>query len=393
MDLGPEFRLFCLALRRPQSADDVQEMRRLAAAVEHWDFIVRGARRHRLAPVVLAGLQACHSPHLPEPVVAELRRLGAAAALRSLRQVAEAGRLYRLCAAAGIRVLVVKGVALSAQLYGEQGLRSARDIDLLVGPDQVHEAHEALVQAGYRPAANLASPRQRAAYLHWIKEVEFIHPVTGELVELHHRLADNPDLLAVDFASLWNEREEVVLGDQSVATLPRHRLPLYLCVHGASHGWARLLWLVDFVTALRQSDGVDAVIASADACGLRWPVLHALALGREWLGLPVEDARLAAFGNSPQGRRLAWLLRRLYSPRDWYAVPAAGSWKRALRDSLWERLYRFALKSDWRYRTNELKKDWFSPADREIVPLPEEMSWLYPLVRPWGWLLRRLSLP
>ena len=59
---------------------------------------------------------------------------------------------------------------------------------------------------------------------------------------------------------------------------------------------------------------------------------------------------------------------------------------------MWERLYRFSLKSDWRYRMSQLEREWFSPADRDVVPLPDRLSWLYPLIRPWGWLIRRLSL-
>ena len=134
MNLGSEFRLFCLALRRPQSPDDLGEMRGLAAGIADWEVIVHGARRHGVAPFVLAGLEACGSK-LPAEVVAELRRLNVAGARRSLTQVVEFGRLGRLFAGAGIRLLVLKGVVLSAQLYGVPGLRAPRDIDLLVDPD------------------------------------------------------------------------------------------------------------------------------------------------------------------------------------------------------------------------------------------------------------------
>ena len=114
---------------------------------------------------------------------------------------------------------------------------------------------------------NLHSPGQHAAFLQWVKEIDYSTPQTGSVVELHHRITDNPNLLAIDFATLWNEREEVRLGDFAVATLPRHSLPLYLCVHGAVHGWTRLDWLMDFAAALRQAESIDAVAAAADAWG------------------------------------------------------------------------------------------------------------------------------
>ncbi len=165
MNLGPEFRLFCLALRQPPCAgdvraDDLAEMRRLAAAGPRWDALVRGARRHRVAAAVLRGLQACGTPHLPDDIANRLRMLSVANARRSLAQVAELRRLAQLFAAAGVRVLVLKGAALAAQLYGDAGARVARDIDLLVDPDQFACAQDVLAAAGYRQRPDLRSPRQ-----------------------------------------------------------------------------------------------------------------------------------------------------------------------------------------------------------------------------------------
>ena len=388
MELGPEFRLFCLALRRPQSADDFAEMRRFAAGLVHWDVIVAGARRHRVASLVLAGLRACDPPHLPAGVLDELNRVSLANARRSLVQAAEIGRLCQIFADAAIPILALKGEALSVQLYGEIGWRTARDIDLLVDPNQFGQAQDVLIEAGYRRRSKARSPRQETAYLRLIKEVEFMHAATGGLVELHHRLTANPYLLPVDFAELWKEREEVQLGDRCIATLPRHRLPLYLCAHGADHAWARLQWLVDFAAAVQQSQGVEPMIEAANAVELKRVLLHALALSHESLGLTVEKRWLVAHRISAPGRRLDWLLARQYAAADWHdAAP-----KRALRYAFWERLYRLSLKPNWRYRATQLQQDWFCPADWDSVPLPEVLTWLYPFVRPWGWLLRRQSL-
>jgi len=389
MDLGPQFRLFCLALRRPQSDDDLRQMRELAARLEDWKPIVLGARRHRVASLALMGLRACDSPHLPAEMLAELNRLSFVAARRSLAQGAEVRRLCTLFSEAGVRVLVLKGVALSVQLYGEPGRRQARDIDLLVDPEQVLQAQNVLAKAGYKQRQSFSSTRQRATYLRFVKEIEFAHESNGQLVELHHRLTDNPNLLPLEFASLWNEREEVPLAGGAVSTLPRRHLPLYLCVHGDDHAWSRLQWLVDFASALSQSQVIDDLVETADAGGLRWPFLHAVMLAHDWLGLPIDDFQVAAYRNHVQVQRLDYLLTRLYSPADWYEEAPSGSWKRLLRHSLWERLYRFSLKSDWHYRTAQLRRAWVSPADWDTVPLPEALSWLYPLMRPWLWLLRR----
>ena len=227
------------------------------------------------------------------------------------------------------------------------------------------------------------------AYLRSIKDLEYVHAASGDLVELHHRLLANPNLLSVPFAVLWDEREEVELSGGMIATLSRKRLPLYLCAHGADHGWARLHWLMDFAAAMPQADGAR-VIAEADAAGLGPALRHALMLAHDWLGLTTDaSVRPHAPPTPPASGISQWLLGRLYTAANWHdATP-----KRALVYAVWERLYRFLLKSDWRYRASQLRADWFCPADWQSVPLPEALFWLYPLVRPWGWLMRRRSLP
>jgi Uncharacterised nucleotidyltransferase len=387
MDVTPEFRLFCRAVQRPRA--DSEAVRRAVAAAPDWAAIVAGARRHLLAPFVLAGLKECGSPSVPDEVIAELREQAAASARRSLAQIAEIGRLAAAFAAAGIRVLAFKGVALSVQLYGDAALRGGRDIDLLVDPDRLAEADAILVAAGYRRALGAMSPRQLATYRDWIKEAQYVQAVTGASVELHHRPTDNPEALPWDFATLWNERETVRVGDAAVATFSRRRLPLYLCVHGAGHGWERLRWLVDMAELMREPGSVDAAIAAADAAGIGPAMLHAVTLAHDWLDLAVDERHLARARASAEVRRLDRILRHLYEGSAWHEMPRRGSWRGMLRYSLWVRLYRLSLKSGWRYRASQAMREWFTPADWHTLRLPDALAWVYPFVRPVGWLKRR----
>jgi hypothetical protein len=60
------------------------------------------------------------------------------------------------------------------------------------------------------------------------------------------------------------------------------------------------------------------------------------------------------------------------------------------RYSVWARLYRLSLKSGWRYRTAQARREWFTPVDWSTLPLPDAWFWLYPFLRPAGLLVRRL---
>lgn len=384
-----EFRLFCRGLHQPLDAAAAATLREAIGPDLAWDDIVAGAARHRVAPLLLRNLQACGPARVPPGALAELRRQALAAAQRSLAQTAEVGRLARRFREAGLRVLAVKGVALSTQLYGDPGRRDARDIDLLVDPDDFARAEAALVAAGYCAAGDALSPRQRATYLRRIKEAEYVDAGTGLRVELHHRLSDNPGLIPGEFAVLWREREEVILAGEPVATLARRHLGLYLALHGAGHGWERLGWLVDFTAAMQAPDAVVATLAAADRAGVAAPVRQAVQLAHDWLGLPLTEAILAGLRRERPVARLDRILAHFYAGPAWHAMPARHSLAGLLRYSLWLRLYAYSLKTDWRYRRDQALRELVAPGDWAALPLPDRLFWLFPLIRPFGWLLRR----
>jgi hypothetical protein len=385
--VSPEFRLFCLALRRPQCDTDRAKLRDAVAAAPIWDAVLEGARRHAVAPLLFAGLQDS-AASVPTPIIAELRREAVTAARRSLVQAAALARLSRRFAEAGIDVLALKGVPLSLQLYGDPGLRSARDIDLLVDPAQADAAEALLADIGYNRVGNAFSGRRKRLYRQWFKEAEYVHPVDGAL-ELHHRLTDLPELVPWDFASLWRERGEVSIGGVPVAVLGRKHLTLYLCAHGAEHVWERIRWLTDFAALLRESCSVDAALATADEAGLAAPMLQVVTLAHDWLGSPVGEPVLARARSDRRVARLNNILGHSYNDEAWRFVPRRGSWGALLRYSLWQRLYRLSIKPVWRYRLRLLRRELLSPADWVALPLPDRLFWFYPLIRPFGWLFRR----
>jgi hypothetical protein len=63
---------------------------------------------------------------------------------------AEAIRLQRLFDDVKIPVLFLKGASLEMLAYGNLGLRSAKDIDLLVTPEFLEPAIALLTRTGYR---------------------------------------------------------------------------------------------------------------------------------------------------------------------------------------------------------------------------------------------------
>lgn len=353
-----------------------------------WSRFIEAARRHRVEQQFLAGLKSAEIP-IPS-ALGDLRMDARAAAHQSLLQMRETARLAALFEKAGVPLLVLKGVALAVQLRRDPAMRSSRDIDLLVSPDNMGKADEILREAGYRNSGPTVPEGMEDDYRRWSKETQYTHARHGMLVELHHRLSNNDDLLDLDFQSLWREHERIEIGGQSVAVMSRRWLALYLCMHGATHGWERLSWLMDFSGALPTADDVENALHSAAAAGLSAVMLQALLLAHDWLDLPVAQGHLLRAGASRRVRWLNAILARSYGPSTWYRSPERGTLAGFIRYSVWLRLYVGALKPGWRYVRNQLAREFITPADWDIFRLPRPLTWLYPIIRPVGWLLRRL---
>src|SRR5438046_857249 len=60
-----------------------------------------------------------------------------------------------------------------------------------------------------------------------------------------------------------------------------------------------------------------------------------------------------------------------------------------LRYSVWLRLFAYSLNAGWSYRRNQLMRELVAPADWAVVRLPDRLFWLFLLIRPFGWLIRR----
>jgi hypothetical protein len=384
---APEFALLCLAAR-PAKYEDLDALRRAIEATTDWSAVIEGAQRNRVASLVLTALQRCGSSQIPPDVIAELRRQAIVSAGRSLAKIPSLERLCAKFIQAQIRFLIVKGMPLSLQLYGDASRRSADDIDVLVSPEQFWQADAALTQAGYRYETAPPSAARLESYQQWVKHLRYIDARNQTVVELHHRLTGNPYLLQWNFDELWEDRIHVRVGATEVPTLPSGKLPLYLLAHGANHAWERLRWLVDMTTVLGEN-GAENLLGDAEKAGLRPAALQALVLAHAWLGFPLAAQYLDQAAKSPHVKLLDSCLGQFLGRTLWRRRPRTKTWEWFWQFSIWFSLYNLLLKADWRYRAHQCAAPWIHPPDWDIVRLPPALFWLYPIIRPFGWVMRR----
>ncbi len=299
--LSPEDRLV-LALMAMQFGGAAP---RMDAAVDV-DRFLDHVRHHRAALWIDAGLAA--DCGLPRTAVDRLAQLQTREILRRHVLVTETARLAAGLAAAGIEVLVLKGAALSALLHGGSPRRMARDVDLLVRPEDQAAAVDALRGLGYGLRADAVVAHPNA--------VELRH-AGGRNAELHVRFDDAEQLFPLRLARPFETSVEVSVGGVPVRTPGLALTIVHAAHHGAKHLWRRYFWLCDIAAAMRLAE-VDwtETFGLARRIGVDRHLALALVLARDLLGPDMPPGAWRALEPlHPAARRAAVALRpALVSP-------------------------------------------------------------------------------
>lgn len=381
--LPAEYRTLCLALRNRDAAHEAA----LESAMDDigdWSGFLSAAVNNHVVPLLAHGLGRKHMARMPTEVRDKLEEWRDRQSRKCLSQTAELIRLTGLFAKEGIRVLAVKGVALSQLLHGNLARRGFGDMDLLVDPAQMWKAHDLVLAAGYgNGGAKLPLLWQRSDAQPFIRDLPYRHS-GGHLLELHQRLTDDPDFFPLDFETLWADRQEIPGWGGSVHTMSQRHLALYLCVHGAAHGWQRLCWLVDMATLLQSPEIAALALFDAEAMELRQPMVDVLCLCDALLGVRPVPGILSDI------RGQAWVVRYCR----WFIENGAWAESCPDRSLAWYRReirlrwYRYRAKGRWRSVWSQFRADISYPVDWSLFRLPRGLRGLYPFLRPLGFLIR-----
>ncbi|WP_226001625.1 nucleotidyltransferase family protein [Paenibacillus sp. BJ-4] len=283
-----------------------------------WARLLRLADHHRVVPLIYLELKKLNHPVIPSQLLGSLQAQYHRNTLRMLHLQAEAVRLTKLLMAHGIRVLILKGPALAQQLYGDVSLRTSKDVDLLIAPNDMDEAEHWIREAGYESKSGEA--RVLGSWKWKDHHTSFLHLQKRVEVELHWRL--HPDASGEpSFDELWNRRQfsepagasrrvQSTSADNMTAmatstyTLGCEDQFMYLSAHGARHGWFRLRWLIDIDRLAVRAVDWEALLlllrryGGLPAGGQAWTLAAAL------LGTPIPEP-MRPISATRQAHRLA----------------------------------------------------------------------------------------
>ena len=265
----------------------------------------------------------------PSAVLKPVRDQAIAQAMWEMRHKPLLAELLQAFADAGITALLLKGSALSYDLYREPSTRARGDSDILISPGDLAEARRIFGRLGFdRGSAETADDLA----------LQEIWSITGEdglphHIDLHWQLLNAPALAGVMAFQDCAVRPLALprLGPDALA-MNRVATLLHTCVHRAMHitnpyfvdgvtyyGGDRLIWANDIAllaAALTEAEWA-AFAATALAQGVATVALNGLDIARRRLGTEIPSYVRDRLGEAKGEAASNYLLRSGQARRSW----------------------------------------------------------------------------
>ena len=199
-----------------------------------WERVVAVAIANRM-PTLLHGVLARRGlmDDLPHPA-----RLALATAARKMADSAAVlseslARYLRLADAQGIDTVVLKGLSISVNVYGDPAMRPGGDIDILVRPPDVAPSLRILDEMGI--GRNWPNLMDDAYYTRHHLHQQRCTPDLKIWYEIHWALDHPLSLLTLDYGAMMDRTTPGELLGAPVRDLAAHDLLLALAIHLVKH--------------------------------------------------------------------------------------------------------------------------------------------------------------
>lgn len=379
-DMRPEVELLLCCARTCIDSETAERIKTLLQEDIDWDYLIRTALSHGVMPLLYWSLNATCPEAVPNGRLAQLCDYFRINARRNLCLTRELLKLLNLLEAHGIPVIPYKGPVLAISAYGKLEFRQFWDLDILIHKRDIFSTKNLLISQGY----------QLKLELNW--EYHFVHKDSRVKVDLHWGITQKERPFPLDFERLWSRLEPIYLAGTKVLNLQPEDLLLMLCVQVTKDCWqwqeqlVKLAKICDIAELIRVHQGMDwnRIMAQASRLGSERILFLGLLLARDLLGTALPEEILQRMQAHPVVKALALAVcERLFLADYRSGVP--------------DRLPKYLdiEKNLFYFRVRERLQDkvpYFlhlvhlaiapTSADREFLPLPPSISFLYYLVRP-----------
>lgn len=395
-----ELLLSCLKLYFDTATSDAAILL-LDKAID-WEVLIQTAIDLGVMPLLYQSLRVIETHHIPRSAMMQLQNYYRMNGLHNISQTKELLKILNHLESTGILAIAFKGAVLATSAYGNVALRQFNDLDILVHRQQIWQAKTVLTAYGYR--SNVSESNEKAMFclslqipliqydaesilLNQHFEDSALHSNQARSLDLHWGIS--PRRRWKEQSLLWENLQTLCLMGQPVQVFSPETMLVVQCLNLAKEpNNQSLKQICDVAQIIRSTPNLNWETALRYSAALHTQKLFliGLAVVHRTLNLPLPLLIVERFDQS----------QNEYSSRK-HIQPSS------LLDKLW---------LEYSYQLNTLDHWWdalfvisqyvrllilkmllsLNEHDREFVPLPAQLTFLYYLLRPIRLLMTYTSI-
>ncbi|MEW6570516.1 MAG: nucleotidyltransferase family protein [Nitrospirota bacterium] len=234
MNISNEKRLLFLTAQARISEDKLSQVRHLISLSLDWDRILESAFSQGVAPLLYNNFKNINEKHcIPREVMDRLQRAYHGNIARNMYIYDELLRIVKAFSDKKVKVIVLKGATLAKIVYGDIGLRSMLDIDLLVKQEDLVRAKEIMSDINYVAERNVQPEAwYRKNHYHLPR---YMHKEKPIVVEIHWHITRN--FFSPDIEKWWGRARHIKLNGCNITVPSPEDIITHLCLHLYNHGY------------------------------------------------------------------------------------------------------------------------------------------------------------
>lgn len=340
-----------------------------------WNYLLKLAARHGLAPLLFHHLNSVCPEAVPAPVLSGLKNHFNANLGYNRFLTGELLRLLNLFENHGIHAVPFKGPVLAFSVYGDLALREFLDLDIMIRKQDFSKAKDLLISQGYLPIYRL-NYSQEMASIELQRQFHFRQEKNGVNLEIFWEFTSKGLSFPVNLRHLWDRLEKVSFFGTEISTFSPEDLLHILCFHGYKHAWESLDWICDIAGLIQTHQEMDwkRVMEVPVRVDSERTLFLGLYLAKDLLSINLPEYVWQKVQSDAKVKPLTWMVYKdLFSERN----SSIEIFKRSLFhlrsiETFWKRFqycYYLAIPP--------------SSVEFEILELPPSLFFLYYLFRPF----------
>lgn len=379
----------------------------------NWTTLLQTAIHNGVMPVLYQSLKAMEEDLVPPAVMVQLQTCNRMNGLHNLSQTKELLKILAEFEKAGIDAIAFKGPTLAASVYANVTLRQFNDLDILVRQKDFWQAKAVLVAQGYQsslPEVNeiemfnrcvqisLSQSTPEVTMLNQLFQPSLLHSNPERSIDLHWGIPPRRIWKSDRFKRLWENLYLIDLMGQPIKTFSLETTLVIQCINVAKEpGKRSFKQICDVGQIIRAYPDLNWQLALELSSELRSQRLFLIGLTvtRKLLYVPLPQFMLemlirnqpsdeSVFENDPLGESLCLRAPSSKLQAWWWEY----TYQLKTLDQSWDGLFVTA------HYLQSFLIIALSPSerDRELLPLPSGLFFLYYIIHPIRLLIKYLPL-